>query len=199
MSGQVLVNNFCYNLNKEIDEENNNNTNKKNKNLINEQIRVKQVRLIDQDGEQVGIVDIKEALTQAQSADLDLVQISDKGDTPVCKIMNYGKFVYEQQKKQKENRANQKQIVVKEVRVSPTIDIGDYTTKLNQARKFLEKGNKVQFSLRFRGRMITHSEIGKQTLDRIIEDLGDSVIVEQPPKLEGRRMFLVVSPNTKKA
>lgn len=89
--------------------------------------------------------------------------------------------------------------MVKEVRVSPTIDIGDYTTKLNQARKFLEKGNKVQFSLRFRGRMITHSEIGKQTLDRIIEDLGDSVIVEQPPKLEGRRMFLVVSPNTKKA
>lgn len=178
---------------------NNNNTNKKNKNLINEQIRAKQVRLIDQDGEQVGIVDIKEALTQAQSADLDLVQISDKGDTPVCKIMNYGKFVYEQQKKQKENRANQKQIVVKEVRVSPTIDIGDYTTKLNQARKFLNKGNKVQFSLRFRGRMITHSEIGKQTLDRIIEDLGDSVIVEQPPKLEGRRMFLVVSPNTKKA
>lgn len=175
-----------------------NNGNKKNQTLINEQIRAKQVRLIDQNQEQLGIVDIKTAQRLAHEADLDLVQISNKGDVCVCKIMNYGKYLYEQQKKQKENRQNQKQIVVKEVRVSPTIDVGDYQTKLNQARKFLAKGNKVQFSLRFKGRMITHSELGKQTLDRIIEDLGDEVVVEQQPKLEGRRMFLVVSPNTKK-
>lgn len=175
-----------------------NTNNRKNTTPINHQIRAKEVRLIDENQQQVGVVDIKEAQSRANDAGLDLVQISDKGDVPVCKIMNFGKFQYEQQKKAKENRANQKQIVVKEVRVSPTIDIGDYTTKLNQARKFLAKGNKVQFSLRFKGRMITHSELGKQTLDRIIEDLGEEIIVETPPKLEGRRMFLVVSPNNKK-
>lgn len=178
-----------------------NNNNKKNKNttLINEQIRAKQVRLIDENQEQVGIVSIQEAQKRANAAGLDLVMISNNGNEPVCKIMNFGKYQYEQQKKQKENRANQKQIVVKEIRVSPTIDVGDYNTKINQAKKFLAKGNKVQFSLRFKGRMITHSELGKQILEKIIEDLGDSIIVDQAPKLEGRRMFLVVSPNNKKA
>lgn len=175
-----------------------NNNNKKNTTLINEQIRAKEVRLIDENQNQVGIVSIKEALNRASQAGMDLVLMNNNLKDPVCKIMNYGKFVYEQQKKQKENRANQKQTVLKEIRVTPTIDTGDYTTKLNQARKFIEKGNKVQFTLRFRGRMITHSELGRELLLRIVDDLGDSIVVDQKPKLEGRRMFLVVSPNNKK-
>ena len=177
--------------------QNNNNNNRKNETIINEKIRVKEVRLIDEKQEQRGIVLTIEALKIAESVGLDLVLMANTGDTPVAKIMDYGKFRYEQQKKQKENKSNQKQVSVKEVRVSPTIDIGDYTTKLNQAKKFLSKGHKVQFSLRFKGRMITHSEIGRATMERIMNDLGDTVIVEQRPKMDGRKMFVVVAPNKK--
>lgn len=174
-----------------------NKKNQKQQVQMNEKIRAKEVRLIGADGEQVGVISTREALRMAEEKDLDLVIISANGDVPVAKIIDYGKFRYEQQKKQKENKSNQKTVDVKEVRVSPTIDIGDYTTKLAQARKFLSKGHKVQFALRFKGRMITHSEFGYKTLERIMEDLGDEVIVEQKPKLDGRRMFLVVSPNPK--
>ena len=167
---------------------------RKKETIMNEKIRNKEVRLIDENGEQAGVVATAEALKRAESLDLDLVLISAAADIPVAKIIDYGKYAYEQQKKLKENKANQKQVSVKEVRVSPTIDIGDYNTKLAQARKFLAKGHKVQFSLRFKGRMITHSELGRNTMNRILEDLKDEVIVDQFPKMDGRKMFLVVSP-----
>lgn len=173
---------------------NNNNNNRKNTAIMNEQIRAKEVRLIDENGEQAGIVSTVEALKKAELAELDLVLISPNAEVPVAKIIDYGKYVYEQQKKLKENKASQKQVSMKEVRVSPTIDIGDYNTKMAQARKFLEKGYKVQFSLRFKGRMITHSEFGRNTMNRIMEDLKDEVVVDQMPKMDGRKMFLVVSP-----
>ncbi len=173
---------------------NNNNNNRKNTAIMNEQIRAKEVRLIDENGEQAGIVNTSDALKRAELAELDLVLISPNAEIPVAKIIDYGKFIYEQQKKLKENKASQKQVSMKEVRVSPTIDIGDYNTKIAQARKFLEKGYKVQFSLRFKGRMITHSEFGRKTMNRIMEDLKDEVVVDQMPKMDGRKMFLVVSP-----
>ena len=167
---------------------------RKKETIMNEKIRNKEVRLIDENGEQAGVVETSVALRRAEDLDLDLVLISANGDVPVAKIIDYGKYAYEQQKKLKENKANQKQVSVKEVRVSPTIDIGDYNTKLAQARKFLEKGHKVQFSLRFKGRMITHSEFGRNTMNRILEDLKEEVVVDQYPKMDGRKMFLVVSP-----
>ena len=173
---------------------NNNQNARKNMAIMNEKIRAKEVRLIDENGEQAGIVSTPEALKMAEAVDLDLVLISPNAEVPVAKIIDYGKFVYEQQKKVKENKANQKTVSMKEVRVSPTIDIGDYNTKMAQARKFLDKGFKVQFSLRFKGRMITHSEFGRKTMNRILEDLKDEVTVDQYPKMDGRKMFLVVSP-----
>ncbi len=169
-------------------------TSRKKEVIMNEKIRSKEVRLIDEQGEQGGIVLTADALKRAIDADLDLVLISPNSDVPVAKIIDYGKYSYELQKKQKENKSNQKQILLKEVRVSPTIDIGDYNTKMAQARKFLAKGHKVQFSLRFKGRMITHSEFGRKTMNRILEDLKDEVVVEQYPKMDGRKMFLIVSP-----
>lgn len=173
---------------------------KKDEPIMNEKIRAREVRLIDENGEQVGVVNTQEALKRAESVDLDLVLISPNAEIPVAKIINYGKFRYEQQKKQKENKANQVHNTLKEVRVSPTIDKHDFEVKMKQARKFLSKGDKVQFSLRFKGRMITHAEIGRAVMERILEELKDEVTVDQYPKMDGRRMFLVVSPvkkNTK--
>ncbi len=169
------------------------NTRNKNKTLINEEIRSREVRLINAQGEQEGVVATSEALNQAYDLDLDLVMISN-GDIPVAKIIDFGKFRFEQQKKLKENKANQKNATLKEVRVSPTIDTHDFDVKMKQARKFLANGDKVQFALRFRGRMITHAEIGREVLNRVMEELKNEVVVDQYPKMNGRRMFLVVSP-----
>ena len=171
--------------------------NQKKESIINEYIRAREVRLILANGDQFGVVETKKALVMAQEAELDLVLISPNAQIPVAKIIDYGKYRYEQQKKDKENKANQKKTTLKEVRLSPTIDKHDYETKLANAKKFLAHGDKVQFSLRFKGRMITHSEFGREVLNRVIADLKDEVVVDQYPKMDGRRMFLVVSPINK--
>ncbi len=172
--------------------------NQRRDSILNGAIRAREVRLIDENGEQQGVINTRKALTMAEEAGLDLVLVSPNADIPVAKIIDYGKYKYEQQKRAKEAKAKQTKITLKEVRVSPTIGQGDYDTKLKQARKFLSKGDKVQFSLRFKGRMITHKEIGRQVLERILEDLKDEVTVDQRPKMDGRKMFLVVSPIKKK-
>ncbi len=172
--------------------------NQRRDSILNGAIRAREVRLIDENGEQQGVINTRQALQMAETAGLDLVLVSPNADIPVAKIIDYGKYKYEQQKRAKEAKAKQTKITLKEVRVSPTIGSGDYETKLKQARKFLSKGDKVQFSLRFKGRMITHKEIGRQVLERILEDLKDEVTVDQRPKMDGRKMFLVVSPIKKK-
>lgn len=172
--------------------------NQRRDSILNGAIRAREVRLIDENGEQQGVINTRQALSMAEAAGLDLVLVSPNADIPVAKIIDYGKYKYEQQKRAKEAKAKQTKITLKEVRVSPTIGSGDYETKLKQARKFLSKGDKVQFSLRFKGRMITHKEIGRQVLERILEDLKDEVTVDQRPKMDGRKMFLVVSPIKKK-
>ncbi len=172
--------------------------NQRRDSILNGAIRAREVRLIDENGEQQGVINTRKALGMAEEAGLDLVLVSPNADIPVAKIIDYGKYKYEQQKRAKEAKAKQTKITLKEVRVSPTIGQGDYETKLKQARKFLSKGDKVQFSLRFKGRMITHKEIGRQVLERILEDLQDEVTVDQRPKMDGRKMFLVVSPIKKK-
>ncbi len=172
--------------------------NQRRDSFVNGAIRAREVRLIDENGNQQGVINTRKALEMAQNANLDLVLVSPNADVPVAKIIDYGKYKYEQQKRAKEAKAKQTKITLKEVRVSPTIGQGDYDTKMRQARKFLDKGDKVQFSLRFKGRMITHKEIGRQVLERVMEDLKDEVTVDQRPKMDGRKMFLVVSPLKKK-
>ncbi|WP_114569985.1 translation initiation factor IF-3 [Exiguobacterium flavidum] len=162
--------------------------------LINESIRAREVRLIGADGAQLGVQSRNEALRLAEEAELDLVMVAPQATPPVCKIMDYGKYRFELQKKDKETRKNQKVIQMKEVRLSPTIEDNDFQTKLRNAQKFLEKGNKVKASIRFRGRAITHSEIGKRVLDRLAAELEPYSTIEQRPKMEGRSMFLVLAP-----
>lgn len=168
--------------------------------LINEKIRASEVLVIGSNGEQLGVMPTKEAIQKAYAEDLDLCMISANAKTPVTKIMDYGKYRYEKQKKDKENKQKQRQKIVslKLIRVSPTIDGHDYNTKIKQAEKFLAKGDKVQFSIRFKGRMITHSEIGLKVLERIIEQLKDVSVVEQKPKMDGRKMFTTLASNIKK-
>ncbi len=162
--------------------------------IINEQIRAREVRLIDQNGEQLGIKSRQEALEIAARRNLDLVLVAPNAKPPVCRIMDYGKFRFEQQKKEKEARKKQKVINVKEVRLSPTIEEHDFNTKLRNARKFLEKGDKVKATIRFKGRAITHKEIGQRVLDRFSEACADIAVVETAPKMDGRNMFLVLAP-----
>ena len=166
--------------------------------MVNEGIRAREVRLIGQNGDQLGIKSKNEALEIAARANLDLVLVAPNAKPPVCRIMDYGKFRFEQQKKEKEARKNQKVINVKEVRLSPTIDEHDFNTKLRNAIKFLEKGDKVKASIRFKGRAITHKEIGQRVLDRFAEACAEVSTVEQKPKMEGRSMFLVLQPKTEK-
>ncbi|TLS39409.1 translation initiation factor IF-3 [Pseudalkalibacillus caeni] len=166
--------------------------------MVNEGIRAREVRLIGQDGSQIGVKSKNEALDMARNANLDLVMVAPNAKPPVCRIMDYGKYRYEQQKKEKEARKKQKIINVKEVRLSPNIEEHDFNTKLRNAKKFLEKGDKVKASIRFRGRMITHSEIGKKVLERLAEECKDIASVESKPKMEGRSMFLILAPNTEK-
>ncbi len=162
--------------------------------LINESIRAREVRLIGADGAQLGVQSRNEALRLAEEAELDLVMVAPQATPPVCKIMDYGKYRFEMQKKDKETRKNQKVIQMKEVRLSPTIEENDFQTKFRNAKKFLENGNKVKASIRFRGRAITHSEIGRRVLERLATDLSEFGVVEQRPKMEGRSMFLVLAP-----
>ena len=164
--------------------------------MVNEGIRAREVRLVGANGDQIGVKSRQEALEMAQNANLDLVLVAPNAKPPVCRIMDYGKFRYEQQKKEKEARKNQKVITLKEVRLSPTIDEHDFNTKLRNARKFLEKGDKVKAAIRFRGRQITHSEIGRSVLDRLAKECEDIATVESRAKMEGRSMFLVLAPKS---
>lgn len=166
--------------------------------FINDEIRVREVRLIGLEGEQLGIKPLSEAQALADNANVDLVLIQPQAKPPVAKIMDYGKFKFEYQKKQKEQRKKQSVVTVKEVRLSPTIDKGDFDTKLRNARKFLEKGNKVKVSIRFKGRMITHKETGAKVLAEFAEATQDIAIIEQRAKMDGRQMFMQLAPATDK-
>ncbi len=161
--------------------------------MINEQIRDKEVRLIGEDGEQLGVMPIKDAMKLAREAELDLVKIAPTAKPPVCKIVDYGKFRYEQMRKDKEAKKKQKVTDVKEIRLSPNIDVNDLNTKANQARKFLTKGDKVKISLRFRGREMAHVNVGKQIMDSFLEKLEDIAVVDKPAKLEGRSMVMFIT------
>jgi translation initiation factor IF-3 len=161
---------------------------------INEAIRAREVRLIDQEGEQLGIKSLREALQIAAEKNLDLVNVAPTAKPPVCRIMDYGKFRYEQSKKEKETRKNQKVISVKEIRMSMNIDEHDFQTKLRNAVKFLQAGDKVKASVRFRGREITHTEIGQKVLMRLAQECEEVATVERAPKLEGRSMILILQP-----
>lgn len=166
--------------------------------LVNEAIRAREVRLIGADGAQLGVVNIKEALRIAQEANLDLVNVAPTAKPPVCRIMDYGKFKYEQAKKEKEARRNQKIIELKEVRFSSNIEEHDFQTKLRNVRKFIEDEDKVKCTIRFRGREITHSEIGQQVLERVAQLSEDIATVERKPKIEGRSMIMILTPKAEK-
>ncbi|MDQ0337812.1 translation initiation factor IF-3 [Caldalkalibacillus uzonensis] len=166
--------------------------------LVNENIRAREVRLIDVDGNQVGIVPIKKALQMAQDANLDLVNVAPQAKPPVCRIMDYGKYKFEQQKREREARKKQKVINVKEVRFSPNIEEHDYNTKMRNVQKFLSKGDKVKCTIRFRGRQITHAELGRELLERLAEDIADVGVVEKKPSMDGRNMIMFLAPKTEK-
>ena len=161
--------------------------------MINEQIRDKEVRLIGADGEQLGIVSSKEAQHLADEAGLDLVKIAPTAKPPVCKIIDYGKYRYEQARKEKEAKKKQKTVELKEIRLSPNIDTNDLNTKINSAKKFIEKGNKVKVTLRFRGREMAHMNQSKYILDDFAESLADVAVVEKAPKVEGRSIGMVLA------
>ena len=161
--------------------------------MINEQIRDKEVRLIGEDGQQLGIMSSKEAQALADEAGLDLIKIAPTAKPPVCKIADYGKFRYEQARKEKEAKKKQKVIEVKEIRLSPNIDTNDLNTKSNSARKFLAKGDKVKVSLRFRGREMAHMNSSKHILDDFAESLSDIAVIDKAPKVEGRSMTMYLT------
>lgn len=161
--------------------------------MINGQIRDKEVRVIAENGDQLGVMPIKEAMKLAQEAELDLVKIAPKAQPPVCKIIDYGKYRYELARKEKEAKKKQKTVEVKEVRISPNIDTNDLNTKVNNAKKFIAKGNKVKVTLRFRGREMAHMQQSKHILDDFAEMLADVAVVEKPAKLEGRSMSMVLT------
>jgi len=157
-----------------------------------------EVRLSGPNNEPLGIVSLSEALRMAGEHDVDLVEIAPTAQPPVCRLMDYGKFKYQEQKKAAEAKSKQKVIEVKEIKFRPGTDDGDYNIKLRNIRRFLEEGDKCKITLRFRGREITHQEIGMALLQRLRDDLGDSIIVEQFPKLEGRQMIMMIAPGKKK-
>lgn len=165
---------------------------------INEEIRDAEIRVIDVDGNQLGLMSAKEALDLAISKDLDLVKIAPQAQPPVCKIMDYGKYCYEQQKREKEAKKNQKVVEVKEIRMSSTIDTNDFNTKVNQAIKFLQGGDKIKVSVRYRKRAIAHQEIGQVLLDRFKEAVGVAGTVDKPAKMEGRNLVMFVNPKSNK-
>ncbi len=164
---------------------------------INEGIRVREVRLIDADGNQKGIVPTIQALQMAREAGLDLVEVAPQAQPPVCKILDYGKYKFELEKKTREARKHQKQIRIKEIRMQPKIDEHDLEFKTRHVREFLDEGNKVKVTVRFRGRELAHTEFGREVLERILQMLGDSFIVEKPAQMEGRTMSLLLNPKGK--
>ncbi|WP_051060167.1 MULTISPECIES: translation initiation factor IF-3 [Acidocella] len=161
---------------------------------VNEEIRIPQVRLIDQDGEMIGVISTRDAIARAYAVGLDLVEISPNAEPPVAKILDYGKFKYEQQKKRNEARKKQKVVEIKEVKVRPNIDDNDYMVKLNAMKRFIGEGDKVKVTLRFRGREMAHQELGVKVLERIRGDMEVETKVEQMPKLEMRQMVMVLAP-----
>lgn len=164
---------------------------------INNRIRAREVRLIDEQGNQVGIISLRDAQQLAEERDLDLVEVAPSATPPVCRLMDYGKFRYEQSKKEREARKHQKQTELKEVRLKPKTDEHDVEVKSRQARRFLQAGDKVKFTVRFRGRELAHTNIGREMLDEIIEQLRDIAVVEQKPQLESRALSLILAPNTR--
>ncbi|MFO7582156.1 translation initiation factor IF-3 [Guyparkeria sp.] len=161
---------------------------------INDQINVREVRLVDENGEQVGVVPTDDAMSRAQEAGMDLVEVSPTAKPPVCKIMDFGKFKYQQSKKAAEARKKQKQIEIKEVKFRPGTEDHDYQVKLRNATRFLESGDKVKVTLRFRGREMAHRDLGAELLARIAEDLDTLATVEQKPRMEGRQATMVMAP-----
>ncbi len=161
--------------------------------MINEQIRDREVRLIGENGQQLGIVPAKEALRMAREAELDLVKIAPQAKPPVCKIIDYGKYRYEQSRKEKDAKKKQRTIEIKEIRMSPNIDTNDLNTKVGAARKFIEKGARVKVTLRFRGREMAHVQTSRVILDKFAEQLSDVAVVDKPPKMEGRSMTMFLS------
>ncbi|EJD5661710.1 translation initiation factor IF-3 [Staphylococcus pseudintermedius] len=170
----------------------------KDQTQVNEKIRAKELRVIGQNGDQIGLKSKNEALEMADRLGLDVVVVAPNAKPPVARIMDYGKYKFEQQKKEKEMKKKQKIINVKEIRLSPTIEEHDFNTKLKNGRKFLTKGDKVKVSIRFRGCAITHKEIGQRVLERYAEACQDLATIEQKPKMEGRQMFLMLAPINEK-
>ena len=163
---------------------------------MNEDITVPEVRFINANGDNVGVVKTEEALEQAYAAGLDLVEISPTADPPVAKVLDYGKFRYQEQKKASENRKKQKVIDVKEIKMRPGIEDHDYQVKVRNMRRFFEEGDKVKVTLRFRGREMAHQDLGMKVLDRVREEMEEIAKVEQAPKLEGRQMTMVMAPKS---
>jgi translation initiation factor IF-3 len=161
---------------------------------VNTEIEAKSIRLVDADGEMVGVVSLREGLDMAAEVGLDLVEVSPTADPPVCKILDFGKYKYEIQKKKNEARKKQKVIDIKEIKLRPNIDDNDYNIKMRNMRKFLEDGDKVKITLRFRGREMAHQDLGVKVLDRVRAGLDDLAKVEQFPKMEGRQMVMVMAP-----
>lgn len=161
---------------------------------VNDEITSKTVRVINEEGDMIGVLITPEAIKSAAEAGLDLVEVSPNAEPPVCKIMDYGKYKYEQQKKAAEAKKKQKVVELKELKLRPTIEDHDYGVKLKNARRFIEEGNKVKFTLRFRGREMSHMELGMEVLKRYQEDLQDIAKVEVPPKTEGRQVMMIVVP-----
>ncbi|MFA7620099.1 MAG: translation initiation factor IF-3 [Thiohalomonadaceae bacterium] len=164
---------------------------------LNEQINVPEVRLVGKDGEQIGVVSIAQALQIAADAELDLVEVAPQAKPPVCRIMDYGKFLFEEGKKAQAAKKKQKQVQVKELKFRPGTDVGDYQVKLRNLLKFLDEGDRVKVTLRFRGREMAHQELGIQMLRRLESDVQEQGVVEQQPKLEGRQMVMVIAPKKK--
>ncbi len=165
---------------------------------INEEIRDKEVRLISADGEQLGIMSLEAAMDKAAELDLDLVKISPNAVPPVCKLMDYGKYRFEQTKRDKEAKKNQRVVEIKEVRMSPGIDVNDFNVKLRNAQKFLSEGNRVKVTVRFRGREMAHTDIGQRLLLKFAEDCSELAAMDKEPKLDGRHMNMFLSPKVVK-
>jgi len=166
-------------------------------NRRNQDIRVPNVRVIDADGEMVGVRSREEALALAEEAGLDLVEIQPNADPPVCKIMDFGKFRFDQQKKANEAKKKTKQVEIKEIKFRPVTDEGDYQIKLRKMRAFLEDGDKLKVNIRFRGREMSHQELGREMAARIEADLGEDIVIESRPRLEGRQMVMMIAPKKK--
>ncbi len=165
---------------------------------INDEIRVREIRLIDEQGEQRGIYSIAEALQLAKEAEMDLVEVAPQAKPPVCKILDYGKYKFELEKKTRESKKKQKLIKIKEIRMQPKIEKHDLEFKTKHVKDFLDEGNKVKVTIRFRGRELAHTELGKEVLDKVLEMLDGSYVLDAPPKMEGRFMSMTLGPKLKK-